>query len=187
MRNPKLKPWLDAGIRRFAHHGLKGLSIKEMSKEIDTATTSFYHYFNTRDEYLEQLLEYWHEEGSMKIMEEVFLEDEPEQALKQLFEILMERNFVHECFLLQLRAASHGNTLFLKRIKEADKIRMSFLTSLLARTGLKDSEARTKAAQIFTYTMGFFVSQSFIPIEKKEKKSFFEDLELIFGIRLKSS
>ena len=187
MRNPKLKPWLDAGIERFAYHGLKGLSIKEMAKEIDTATSSFYHYFNTREEYLEQLLEYWHEEGSMKIMQDVFLEDDPEEALKQLFEILLDRNFVHECFLLQLRAASHGNELFLKQIKETDKIRMLFLTSLLTRTGLKDSEARIKATQIYTHTMGFYACRNFIPISDKEKISFFENLETIFGIARKSN
>ena len=41
MRNPKLKPWLDAGIKRFAFQGVKGLSVKEMAKEIDTESTKF--------------------------------------------------------------------------------------------------------------------------------------------------
>ena len=53
-----------------------------MAKEINTAPSSFYHYFNTKEEYLEQLLEYWHEEGSMKIIQEVFLEDENWDANK---------------------------------------------------------------------------------------------------------
>ena len=96
MRNPKLKPWLDSGIRRFAEHGLKGLNVKEMAQEINIATSSFYHYFNTKEEYLEQLLEYWHEEGSMKIIEEVFLVDEPEEALKLLFNIVFNKGFVFE-------------------------------------------------------------------------------------------
>jgi len=185
MRNPKLKPWLDEGIKRFAFNGLKGLSVKEMAEEIKTATSSFYHYFNTKEEYLEQLLEYWHEEGSMKIIQEVFLEDEPEEALRQLFETLLDRNFVHECFLLQMRAASYENELFLKQIEETDKIRMLFLTSLLTRTGLKDDLARKKAEQIYKHIMGLYACRNLIPMDKEEKKYFFEDLESIFGISLK--
>ena len=185
MRNPKLKPWLDAGVRRFAFQGLNGLRIKEMAHEIDTATSSFYHYFNTKEEYLEQLLEYWHEEGSMKIIQEVFLEDGPEEALTQLFDIILDRNFIYECFLLQLRAASHGNELFLKQVNETDKIRISFLTSLLARTGLNESEARKKSNQIYKHIMGLYSCLNLIPMEKHQKEFIFEDLELLFGISLR--
>ena len=153
----------------------------------DTATSSFYHYFNTREEYLEQLLEYWHEEGSMKVMQEVFLEEDPEEALRQLFETLLDRNFIHECFLLQLRASSYGNELFLKQIEETDKIRILFLTSLLTRTGLKDEAARKKAEQIYKHIMGLYACRNLIPMDAEEKKYFFEDLELIFEIKLKNT
>ena len=84
-----------------------------------------------------------------------------------------------------MRAASYGNELFLKQIEETDKIRMLFLTSLLTRTGLKDDLARKKAEQIYKHIMGLYACRNLIPMNKEEKKYFFEDLELIFGISLK--
>lgn len=182
MKNPKLQPWLDVGVKRFALNGLKGLNISEMAKEAETAASSFYHYFNTKEEYLEELLDYWHEEGSMRIVKEVFLEEEPLKAIRKLFKLIFETNFIYECFLMQLRAASYENEMFLKKVNETDKFRISFLTSLLARTGLSDKEAKTKATQIRNYVTGLHASSNLIEPNEATKKRFYEDLELIFGI-----
>lgn len=186
MRNPKLKPWLDSGIRRFAQQGLKGLNVKEMAQEINIATSSFYHYFNTKEEYLEQLLEYWHEEGSMKIIEEVFLEEKPEEALKLLINIVFEKGFIFESFLLQLKVASVGNAMLLHRARETDKIRMSFLTSLLARMGLNEIEARKKATQIYLFIVGVHAYSNLVPFKKEEKDQFVQHLKEIIEIDLMS-
>ena len=186
MRNPKLKPWLDSGIRRFAQYGLKGLNVKEMAQEINIATSSFYHYFNTKEEYLEQLLEYWHEEGSMKIIEEVFLEDEPEEALKLLFNIVFNKGFIFESFLLQLRAASLDNEMFSSRVLETDKIRTTFLAALFARTGLKEKESRQKATQVYIYMVGVHAYNNLVPMKQEEKDQYIEGLKEIFGIDLRS-
>ena len=186
MKNPKLLPWLDAGIKRFAQSGLKGLNITEMAKELDTAASSFYHYFNTKEEYIKELLDYWHEEGSMKIVKEVFLEDGPEKAIERLFKLVFETNFIYECFLMQLRAASNENEMFLRKVNETDKLRISFLTSLLARTGLTDDEARLKATQVHNYVTGLHVSSNLIEPDKKTKQRFYEDLVMIFGISVKN-
>ena len=187
MRNPKLKPWLETGLKRFAYQGLKGLNVKEMSMEIETATSSFYHYFNTKEEYLEQLLEYWHEEGTMKIIKEVFLMSDPFDALRYLFEVLIEKKFIYECFILQLRAGSHENELFLKTVQEADKIRISFLTSLITRTGIREKEARKKATQIYKYLQGLYVCNNLIPFEKKCKELYIADFESMLGLQLKGT
>ena len=182
MRNPKLQPWLDAGIKRFAMRGLAGLNISEMAKEIDTAASSFYHYFNTKEEYLEELLEHWHEEGSMKIIKDVFLEDDPNKSILLLFKLVFETNFVYECFLMQLRAASYENEMFLNKVRETDKLRISFLTSLLARSGLQENEAKQKATQVHNYVTGLHVSANLIQPDKMKKQRFIEDLKTIFGI-----
>ena len=184
MRNPKLKPWLDSGIRRFALFGLKGLNIKEMAHEINIAASSFYHYFNTKEEYLEQLLEYWHEEGSMKVIEEVFLEDRPLEALKLLLRTVFEKGFIFESFLLQLKVASADNKMFLHRAQETDKIRISFLTSLLARTGLTDEEARKKATQLYLYMLGVHAYTNLVPFKDKDVNQFTQHLKDRFGIDL---
>ena len=182
MRNPKLQPWLEAGIKRFALNGINGLNISEIAKETNTASSSFYHYFNTKEEYLEDLLDFWHEEGSMKIVKEVFLEDEPKKAIQRLFKLIFESNFIYECFLIQLRAASFENKTFLKKVIETDKIRISFLTSLLARTGLTEDQARTRAIQIHNYVTGLHVSLNLVEPDKKIKQRFYEDLEMMFAI-----
>ena len=184
MRNPKLQLWLDAGIKRFAQNGLKGLNVSEIAKKIGTAPSSFYHFFNTKEDYLKDLIDYWHEQGSMKIIKEVFLEDEPDKAINLLFKLEFENNFIYECFLLQLRAASHDNELFKKKIEETDKLRVSFLTSLLARKGLNEEEAKRKASQIHSYVTGLNVSSNLVERDTKSVKRAYEDLRTIFGLNV---
>lgn len=44
MRNPKLEPWLDAGISRIAKYGLSGINVSEIADEIKI-TRQVYIYF----------------------------------------------------------------------------------------------------------------------------------------------
>lgn len=153
-----------------------------MAKEINIAPSSFYHYFSTKEEFMNELLDYWHEEGSMKIIKAVFLEDDPYRSVALLFKLIFEENFIYECFLLQLRAASYKNKVFLKKVNETDKLRVSFLTSLLARYGLNENEARAKANRVHNYVTGLHTSANLIEPDKKSRQKFVNDLQHIFEI-----
>lgn len=55
--DPK-KRWIECGYRQFALYGPDNLSIKQISKELDVARTSFYHHFGDIHLFIDDLLAY---------------------------------------------------------------------------------------------------------------------------------
>ena len=181
MKNPKLKPWLDSGISRIAKHGLSGINVSEMAEEIKIAKSSFYHYFTTKDEYLDQLLEYWEEEGTIRIIRNVLLHPILRQPVRHLLENILEINFVHECVLQQFRISSNDNKNIHQKVAEIDQIRISFLTAMLNKSGHTGTEANKKARQVYIFFLGILVRCNLQSPNKKEKQLILDDFTDLFG------
>ena len=181
MKNPKLKPWLDSGISRIAKHGLSGINVSEMAEEIKIAKSSFYHYFTTKDEYLDQLLEYWEEEGTIRIIRNVLLHPILRQPVRHLLENILEINFVHECVLQQFRISSNDNKNIHQKVAEIDQIRISFLTAMLNKSGYTGTEANKKARQVYIFFLGIFARCNLQSPNKKERQLILDDFSNLFG------
>lgn len=181
MRNPKLKPWFDSGINRIAKYGLSGINVSEMAEETKIAKSSFYHYFATKDEYLDQLLQYWEEEGTLRIIKNVLLHPIPSQPVRHLLENILEINFAHECVLQQFRISPSENRNIHRKVAEIDQIRISFLTNMLNKSGYTGTEADKKARQVYIFFLGIFARCNLKTPNKKERQLFLDDFSNLFG------
>jgi len=181
MRNPKLKPWLDAGISRIAKYGLSGINVSEMAEEIKIAKSSFYHYFTTKEEYLDQLMEYWEEEGTISIIKDVLLHPDTKQPVRHLLENVFGVNFVHEFVLQQFRVSSYANKNIHNKVVEIDLMRVSFLTTMLNKSGYTGDDATKKAKQVYIYFLGNLANCNLKTPNKKEVQLILDDFTNIFG------
>lgn len=181
MKNPKLKPWLDSGISRIAKYGLSGINVSEMADEIKIAKSSFYHYFTTKDEYLNQLLEYWEQEGTIRIIKDSLLHPDLEQPVRHLLDQVFEFNFVHEFVLQQFRTSSIDNKNIHKKVAEIDQIRVSFLTVLINKSGYTGTEAKKKAKQVYIFFLGNLSYCNLKSPNKKEIQLILDDFSNLFG------
>lgn len=57
-RSNSLKTWIDSGYTLFAQEGLEGIQVERLAKILDLNKSGFYHYFGSRDVFLEQLMEH---------------------------------------------------------------------------------------------------------------------------------
>lgn len=181
MKNPKLKPWLDAGISRIAKYGLSGINVSEMAEETKIAKSSFYHYFTTKDEYLLQLLEYWEEQGTIRIIKNALLHPDLGQPVRKVLDNVLEINFVHECVLQQFRISSYDNKVILDKVKEIDHIRVSFLTTMVNKSGYTGAEAKKKARQVYIFFLGTLANCNLKAPNKKERQLILNDFSDLFG------
>ncbi len=90
---PRLVPWLKVGIKRFAADGLEGLNINEISAEIKISKTSFYHFFGSKQEYINELFEHWLQEGTINIIKDAFLNDNAKSTNNTLFRKVIFDNY----------------------------------------------------------------------------------------------
>lgn len=181
MRNPKLKPWLDEGIRRVAIKGLSDLNISEIADELAISKSSFYHFFNTKEEYLEQLIEYWEEEGTVNIIKYVLLQKNLKQPITFLLNHTFTVNFENERVLQQFRAAAGTSTYLKNKVEEIDQIRISFLIAMLGQSSYSNGEIADKARQIYRFFLGTVAHCTFVKPNKEEKRRILEDFALLFG------
>jgi len=181
MRNPKLKPWLDEGIKRIAVKGPLFLNISEIADELKISKSSFYHYFNTKEEYLEQLIEYWEEEGTINIIKQVLLQQNLENPILFLLTNIFDTNFENECVLQQFRVSVGTNKNIKKKVEEIDQIRISFLIAMLSKSGYSGDELNNKARQIYRFFLGTIAHCRLVSPNKKEKEHILEDFSDLFG------
>ena len=181
MKNPKLKPWLDEGIKRIAVNGLSGLNISEMADELKISKSSFYHYFNTKEEYLDQLIEYWEEEGTINVIKQVLLQENLTDPIIFLLTNVFDFNFENECVLQQFRVSVGTNKNIKKKVEEIDQIRISFLKAMLSTSGYSDKELNNRARQIYRFFLGTIAHCRLVSPNKKEKQQIIEDFTNLFG------
>lgn len=181
MRNPKIKPWLDEGLKRIALKGLYSLNISEIADELKISKSSFYHHFNTKEEYLEQLIEYWEEEGTINTIKQVLVQDNLADPILFLLSNIFDSNFENECVMLQLRASIGTNKDIKKRVEEVDQIRISFIISMLHKSDYEGEELNNRARQIYRFFLGTIDHCRLVSPNKKEKQQILEDFTNLFG------
>ena len=181
MRNPKLKPWLEAGLKKVSVKGLLGINISEIADELKVSKSSFYHYFNTKEIYLEQLIEYWEEEGTINIIKQVLVQDNLAEPITFILTNVFDFSFKNECVLQQFRVSVDTNKNIKKKVEEIDQIRVSFLIAMLSKSGYSGKDLNNKARQIYRFFLGTIAHCRLVIPNKKEKQQIMEDFTDLFG------
>lgn len=59
--------WFDQGFKILKTKGAAELTIETLTKKLNKTKGSFYHHFNSRDDYFEKLLEFWEKKQTFNI------------------------------------------------------------------------------------------------------------------------
>lgn len=57
-QEPSALKWIEKGYENFAKHGIQGIKIEPLSKEVFLSKSSFYHFFGEQQLFLEHLMAY---------------------------------------------------------------------------------------------------------------------------------
>ena len=179
-QNPKVQKWLDIGKRRFAEEGIHGIKVNEMSDEIGIAKTSFYFFFTTKEEYLNQLFSYWQYDGTERIFSMVSQIQNPVKRFLALIKMI-EDNSENEAFYFQLK-------LYAKRHKHARRFlelvedkRAYISNGIFKDAGFSDEDVEAKRRMMKVFIMGHQVlmtGYNYDPIPEYSKDEILE----LFGL-----
>ena len=152
-QNPKIQKWLEIGKRRFADDGVNGININEMSEEMGVAKTSFYFFFNSKEEFLNQLFAYWVVVGSDNLIAMV---NQIENPAKRFFALgkMIESNVENEFFYFQLKLYAKNNEHARPFLKEADDKRKNFSRKLFNDAGQSAKEVEKNRRMMRVHFMG---------------------------------
>ena len=153
INNLKYKRWLELGKKRFAEEGIQGININHLSDEVGVAKTSFYFFFKSREEYLEQLFAYWVNEGTTKLITMVNRISDPAKRFLAIGKMI-EENHENELFYYQLKLFARNNAFARPYLDETDNQRKNFALKMFKDAGHSAEDAKRLWARMRVYYMG---------------------------------
>ena len=168
VREPKSRlnreEWLMRALDILAEEHNAQLRIDDLVKRMGVTKGSFYWHFTDREDFQQQLLEYWVHEFNEKVVEE-FNNAVGDQDAKSRLRYLLEYLVKHDCarYDMVVRSLAAQDSRVGKVLKKVDKFRLATLHSLLTEIGIPDKEANVRSRIFVTFISlraGLFIKMS---------------------------
>jgi len=78
--------WLEEGLALLEEAGAEALTIESLTNRLGVTKGSFYHHFANYQDFKERLLEFWEEEGTLRIIQWAEQEASPSEKLARVMQ-----------------------------------------------------------------------------------------------------
>ena len=153
--NVTKKQWLMEGLKCFGKHGLKGLNVEAMAKKLGSSKAGFYCYFKSRDEYIDTLFNFWHEQETDAAIAMASIKAKPMDKLEALFKAPVKIK-IHRDVLFQIRNLASSKKSFLKLLNNVENQRIQFVSNIFEELGFPKSKAIMMGEFIYCYYLGWY-------------------------------
>ena len=122
--------WIKLGYKTFAYQGVSGIVIEKMAKVLKVNKSSFYWYFKTKKEFIDQLINFWRNQETNRIIN---LTNEKESGLQKLkmFIALIYKQDAFLDFVFYLKRYARKEKHIQAIIDNIDKQRIEYAVELL--------------------------------------------------------
>jgi AcrR family transcriptional regulator len=145
--------WLRTGLALLSNEGPQALRIDRLCAAIGKTRGSFYHHFEDRQTFYEQMLEFWRAEHTDQIIAQVEEAGEVLDRRQLLNELAMQLDQRTETAVRQLAAT---DKFARKVVAEVDEARVNYLVQLLKQErGLSQQAAEDLARLDYAVFIGY--------------------------------
>ncbi len=175
--------WLYTGLLQFAEGGEKNVRVEKIARDLGVSKGSYYWYFDSREAFLEQLLEHSLVVGTEEFIQ---LSEESGSARDRLrllvAAILKDRR--GKDFDFYLRDFARRNKLAAKIIRRAETRRIDFVRDVLIECGIASAEAAVRAEIFYNYYLGWYERNKDQALSRKELARQLDWIARITGVDL---
>lgn len=168
--------WLMEAKNVVIEKGVEAINIDALSKKIGVAKTSFYHFYNSKAQFLDLLFISGIQDGTEEVIKKINAIDSSKSKVEKLIEIVIGENLNNELFLRRLRTFGLHNKMIHNLINETEVRRMEFLKTLLVESGIEESQASEKAHYFYLYILGLYERIYANPEILKDKQKIYDRL-----------
>lgn len=138
-------------LRLLSDEGPKSLTVDRLCEALGVTKGSFYHHFANRDEFVDQLLDYWVERNTLSIIELAEAEGSPTANRRKLIELALGMEGGPD---QAIRAwALHGGEAE-SAVERVDAIRLDYLRELFVPFTRDEAQARRTALIAYSMHLG---------------------------------
>ncbi len=143
--------WCSAALAQIAEGGTASVSVEGLARRLGVTKGSGYWHFTDRADLIRSSLDFWAEEGTSTIVEELASTDDPRERLRTL----LRESFDDERAALDARLATvAADPEVTEVVERVTAERVTFLNTILRELGLSAPAARRRAALIYASYLG---------------------------------
>jgi AcrR family transcriptional regulator len=157
MLNTKLKSaedWLIAGVELFAREGMQGIQLHRISLKVEASEADFFHYFRNEEEYLREMIRYWRNAKTSKVIE-TFGRVPVGQRLEKLVDTVFADRSLHD-FLFHLRKLGTTDKEVAKTMEDLEQERIDSTRPIFQGLGFGLKEIELKVEILYSFYLGWY-------------------------------
>jgi AcrR family transcriptional regulator len=160
--------WLEAGLAAIARHGVEGVRVEVLAKDLGVTKGGFYRRFRDRAALLDGILQNWSAGRIAAIEQQTSLDGETARdRLRALIRLYSERmNTAGMAIELAIRQWARSDAAAAAAVARVDAARLKNVGKLYRATGLPAEQADAQAFLFYCFIFG----QSLLFLERGQRK-----------------
>ena len=153
--------WLEAAYEALIESGVEAVKIQPLAKKLKLSRTSFYWFFEDREQLLAALIARWRDKntGNLVKQSEAYAESIVE-AILNVFDCWLDRALFDSQFEFAVRSWAIQSLDILAEVNAADQVRIGALTRMFVQFGFGDVSADVRARTLYLTQIGYISMQT---------------------------
>ena len=171
--------WLRLGLGTLASEGTSGLTIDSLTQKLSITKGSFYHHFQSYDDYKNTLLAFWNEQYTQRIIDFSEHIENKAQIFQRFVEILCSESPAVE---IAIRSWAFQDVEVQSYVQRIDQLRIQYAKEWFDQTLPNQDQSQAYAVLLNAALIGSY--STFPPLIGDDLRSFLRTFFECLGIRI---
>ncbi len=146
------KSWLDAALQALASGGIDQVRVESLAKKLGVTKGSFYWHFKDREQFLDELLNFWAEESTQVVIANPNYPTDSKARVRAVAADIVR----HDLGKLDphIRSWTQYDKRRARVVAKIDKVRFEFLRDLFLAAGFSIIGSDLRAQSLYRYVLG---------------------------------
>ncbi|RWM92421.1 MAG: TetR/AcrR family transcriptional regulator [Mesorhizobium sp.] len=160
--------WMKLALETLISEGVEAVRVLALGQKLNVSRSSFYWYFKSRQDLLDQLLDYWRNNNTRFILEQA---GRPAasitEAVLNVFECWLDERLFNPRLDFAVRAWSRHSAKVHRIVNEEDDARVDAIRAMFLRHGYADTEAFVRARVLYFTQIGYYSLEIVEPVSNR--------------------
>jgi len=146
------KSWLDAALQALASGGIDQVRVESLAKKLGVTKGSFYWHFKDREQFLDELLNFWAEQSTQVVIANPNYPTDSKARVRAVAADIVR----HDLGKLDphIRSWTQYDKRRARVVAKIDKVRFEFLRDLFLAAGFSIIGSDLRAQSLYRYVLG---------------------------------
>lgn len=160
--------WINLAFQTMLSDGVESVRILPLAQKLNVSRSSFYWYFKSHEDLLDQLLEYWRHKNTNAIVDHANRPAETIiRAILNVFECWADQELFDPRLDFAVREWARRSGDVRRAIDQADDERLEAIRNMYARHGFDEEDAFIRARVLYYMQIGYYLLDVQEPMETR--------------------